>query len=199
MYYNIYNPYSSELYHHGILGQRWGIRRYQNEDGTLTDEGKKRYGTNTKERAENYDAKQRARDRRVYSKGAEKRINAKMLNGESIQGARSYEADRLAKYRRNWRTGKKVANVVGTAAGIAAGYLFINKFINGPAGYNFIQKVNNPTMREGIQTVAYILNRNKYYTILGASVLGATAATTVADRAIPAIGGYKKERMYTDY
>ena len=32
----------SELYHHGILGQRWGIRRYQNEDGTLTDAGRRR-------------------------------------------------------------------------------------------------------------------------------------------------------------
>lgn len=31
------------LAHHGILGQRWGVRRYQNEDGTLTDLGKKRY------------------------------------------------------------------------------------------------------------------------------------------------------------
>ena len=31
------------LYHHGILGQRWGIRRFQNKDGTLTDAGRKRY------------------------------------------------------------------------------------------------------------------------------------------------------------
>lgn len=31
------------LVHHGILGQKWGIRRYQNKDGTLTDAGKKRY------------------------------------------------------------------------------------------------------------------------------------------------------------
>lgn len=29
--------------HHGIKGQKWGIRRYQNEDGTLTELGKKRY------------------------------------------------------------------------------------------------------------------------------------------------------------
>ena len=32
------------LAHHGIKGQKWGIRRFQNEDGTLTPEGKKRYG-----------------------------------------------------------------------------------------------------------------------------------------------------------
>ena len=32
------------LAHHGILGMKWGIRRYQNEDGSLTEAGKKRYG-----------------------------------------------------------------------------------------------------------------------------------------------------------
>lgn len=35
----------NELYHHGILGQRWGVRRFQNEDGSLTAEGRSRYGT----------------------------------------------------------------------------------------------------------------------------------------------------------
>lgn len=32
------------LAHHGIKGQRWGIRRYQNEDGSLTSEGREHYG-----------------------------------------------------------------------------------------------------------------------------------------------------------
>ena len=32
----------NELYHHGIKGQRWGIRRYQNPDGTYTEAGLKR-------------------------------------------------------------------------------------------------------------------------------------------------------------
>ena len=34
---------SSYLQHYGVLGQKWGIRRYQNLNGTLTEEGKKRY------------------------------------------------------------------------------------------------------------------------------------------------------------
>lgn len=33
----------NELYHHGIKGQKWGIRRFQNPDGSLTKAGKKRY------------------------------------------------------------------------------------------------------------------------------------------------------------
>lgn len=35
--------YQNELYHHGILGMKWGVRRYQNKDGSLTPSGKKRY------------------------------------------------------------------------------------------------------------------------------------------------------------
>lgn len=34
--------YQAELYHHGIVGQKWGVRRFQNPDGTRTTEGKRR-------------------------------------------------------------------------------------------------------------------------------------------------------------
>lgn len=42
---NIFEYHDEGIYleHHGILGQKWGIRRFQNADGTLTAEGKKRY------------------------------------------------------------------------------------------------------------------------------------------------------------
>lgn len=33
------------LQHHGIKGQKWGVRRYQNKDGSLTADGRKRYGS----------------------------------------------------------------------------------------------------------------------------------------------------------
>ena len=34
----------NELYHHGIKGQKWGVRRFTNEDGSLTPAGEERYG-----------------------------------------------------------------------------------------------------------------------------------------------------------
>lgn len=36
---------NTEIWHYGIKGQKWGIRRFQNPDGTLTPEGIRRYGT----------------------------------------------------------------------------------------------------------------------------------------------------------
>ena len=38
-----------EFYHHGIKGQKWGVRRYQNADGSLTTEGQKRYDRDVRE------------------------------------------------------------------------------------------------------------------------------------------------------
>lgn len=43
MYQNIYTAPNDYLIHHGIKGQKWGIRRYQNPDGTLTPAGRERY------------------------------------------------------------------------------------------------------------------------------------------------------------
>lgn len=47
--------YNYELYHHGIKGMRWGIRRFQNRDGTLTDVGKRRLSGGKKGGSINFD------------------------------------------------------------------------------------------------------------------------------------------------
>ena len=58
MEYIVYRE-GDELYHHGIRGQRWGIRRFQNEDGSLTSAGEKRYDEsyNTEYHTSSYDEK----------------------------------------------------------------------------------------------------------------------------------------------
>lgn len=44
--YNYILTSDGELYHYGIKGQKWGVRRYQNADGSLTPKGKKRLAKN---------------------------------------------------------------------------------------------------------------------------------------------------------
>lgn len=83
------------LYHHGIKGQKWGVRRYQNDDGTLTAEGKERYGVDengnmSKEGQELYKL-----DRKNALKEAKKDIKEHGLNVRMFSGNRE---DNLARY-----------------------------------------------------------------------------------------------------
>lgn len=62
------------LMHHGIKGQKWGVRRFQNEDGSLTSAGKERYNR-ALERSKKYGEKA---DRQIEMHGG--KAGAKLIN-----------------------------------------------------------------------------------------------------------------------
>lgn len=76
---------NDELQHWGVLGMKWGVRRYQNADGSLTAAGKKRYGTKA-----NFEKVQRAKKAATS--------NAKKKKLRDKQNART-EAE-VAKYKK---------------------------------------------------------------------------------------------------
>lgn len=68
-----------ELYHHGIKGMKWGVRRYQNKDGTLTAAGKRR---SDKEKA-----KLDAKDREYYDKAVRGGFDLSSKRAKQLAGA----------------------------------------------------------------------------------------------------------------
>lgn len=82
----------NQLYHYGILGQKWGVRRFQNKDGTRTSAGKKREGNRHGGEKEKPLSKDHMKSRAAKDKGTEGLSNdeLKKLN-ERLQLEETYK------------------------------------------------------------------------------------------------------------
>lgn len=105
-----------KLKHSGILGMKWGIRRYQNPDGTLTSAGKARYSQNT---GKELDARDMSDDELVSA--------TNRLNRERNYNFASGKQSKNPGYKKD--IARKVsASVIGTFAASSLASLIYNKF-----------------------------------------------------------------------
>lgn len=141
---------NNELYHFGIKGQKWGIRRYQNADGSLTSAGRKRYGIpDWVERRNQIKAqKAQAKEERKAARKAEKEKNwsddykryreLKKKKYYEMTNAEISELESLEGYQKKNRTLKPgtVAKAVAVLGTTAATMAAVNSFISTSKTFN---------------------------------------------------------------
>lgn len=137
----------NELYHFGIKGMKWGVRRFQNEDGTRTSVGKSR----RKEYSSDYiESRTKKSIRSMSNEELKKKINRYQLENQ-------YRSSYPNVYNRGMSAAKKIIATAGIIGGLYA--LRENKNLNAvlKTGKSFVESSANRL--EGILYTDRMLNK----------------------------------------
>lgn len=154
--------FSEELYHYGIKGMRWGVRRFQKKNGDLTSEGQRRYGSKTRGAG----AKRRSKIENYY-----------LRNGFTKEEAKEQVNKRI-------RTEKILAIAAGVTVASLVGYAAykqydkrVDKLIPSNVVLQRISTNNNAGVRDAFYASMKKLDNDKYRGIYGATLKTKTLST----------------------
>ena len=166
----------NELTHHGIKGMKWGVRRFQNKDGSLTPEGKRRYDEpNQQSNSSPRSNHQSSSNAKKYKIPKNKSLHRLKLEEKYMkQGMSREEAEQAAAKR--IRTEQFVAVAAGVTVASCLAYAKYkgytsDKVIKSDSEFQRIMRLaENEQIREGRQYLAFDKkDKIKYKGLLGSS------------------------------